>query len=299
MIPWIIFTDLDATLLDSQTYSPGPAVPALERLRGEGIPVILCSSKTRAEMAVWWKRLSLEAPFIVENGSAVVFPPRWRPLPETELAERDGWLIWELGLPHGRVLEELKCLSKDTGLAVIPLSSMSEEEIVRRTGLSQQEARWARMREYSEPFLLPKVDPSSLVDLVEEAEARGLTCIQGGRFFHLLGSTDKGKAVRLLSQFLREHWGNVKSVGLGDSPNDFPMLEAVDIPVLVRRPDGTYAVPPPTLRCYRAPAAGPRGWAEVMERILREGELPGTWMAPPPTTGPSADEKTDQETASR
>lgn len=296
---WIIFTDLDATLLDSQTYSPGPVVPILERLRSRGIPVILCSSKTRAEMALWWERLSLKDPFIVENGSAVVFPPSWRPLPETTLARRDGWLLWELGLPHGRVAEELRCLSEDTGLPVLPLSSMSEEEIVRRTGLSQREARLARMREYSEPFLVQEVDPLRLADFLQEAEARGLTCTRGGRFFHLMGPTDKGKAVRLLSKLLRAHWGEVKAVGLGDSPNDFPMLEAVEVPVLVKRPDGTYAAPPPTLRCYRAPAAGPRGWAEAVERILDKGELPEAWLAPQAIDPLRSMKKADQETASR
>ncbi|MFQ5696467.1 MAG: mannosyl-3-phosphoglycerate phosphatase, partial [Terriglobia bacterium] len=46
----IVFTDLDATLLDHQTYSWAAAEPALRRLRLLGIPLVFCTSKTRAEV---------------------------------------------------------------------------------------------------------------------------------------------------------------------------------------------------------------------------------------------------------
>ena len=46
----VIFSDLDGTLLDHQTYSPAPARPALEALRARAIPLVLCTSKTRAEV---------------------------------------------------------------------------------------------------------------------------------------------------------------------------------------------------------------------------------------------------------
>ena len=67
--PLIVFTDLDGTLLDHETYSLEPARPALDRLASEGIPLILASSKTAAEI----DRLRAEIgcadfPAIVENG---------------------------------------------------------------------------------------------------------------------------------------------------------------------------------------------------------------------------------------
>ncbi|MBM4388831.1 MAG: HAD hydrolase family protein, partial [Deltaproteobacteria bacterium] len=46
----IIFTDLDGTLLDSRTYSFEQAEPALELIKRRRIPLIICSSKTRAEI---------------------------------------------------------------------------------------------------------------------------------------------------------------------------------------------------------------------------------------------------------
>ena len=48
---FVVFSDLDGTLLDHSTYSWKAAAPALAALRDRGIPLILASSKTSAEIA--------------------------------------------------------------------------------------------------------------------------------------------------------------------------------------------------------------------------------------------------------
>jgi mannosyl-3-phosphoglycerate phosphatase len=63
----LIFTDLDGTLLDS-SYSFNDALPALDLIRERAIPLIICSSKTRAEIEHYRKRLDNRHPFISENG---------------------------------------------------------------------------------------------------------------------------------------------------------------------------------------------------------------------------------------
>ncbi|MCE8458362.1 HAD-IIB family hydrolase, partial [Rhodovulum sulfidophilum] len=57
----LIFTDLDGTLLDHETYSHAEAAPALTALRAAGVPVILASSKTAAEIAPLRAELGLSA----------------------------------------------------------------------------------------------------------------------------------------------------------------------------------------------------------------------------------------------
>jgi mannosyl-3-phosphoglycerate phosphatase len=64
----------------------------------------------------------------------------------------------------------------------------------------------------------------------------------------------------------------VRSIGIGDSQNDLPILEAVDFPVLVQKPGGEYdsAVHVPHL--FLAPGVGPAGWrAAVVELVSRLG----------------------------
>jgi ribonucleotide monophosphatase NagD (HAD superfamily) len=48
----IVFTDLDGTLLDESTYSHAEASPALHLILATSTPLVLCSSKTRAEIEV-------------------------------------------------------------------------------------------------------------------------------------------------------------------------------------------------------------------------------------------------------
>mgnify|MGYP002626636661 CR=1 FL=1 len=71
----LIFTDVDGCLLNKADYRYDAALPALERLRRLQVPLILCSSKTAAELSELHRELDLgEAPFIPENGGAIVRP---------------------------------------------------------------------------------------------------------------------------------------------------------------------------------------------------------------------------------
>ena len=67
----IVFTDLDGTLLHPKTYSFEAAMPALKLIKEKDIPIILCSSKTRAEIEVYRKKLDNQHPFVSENGGGI------------------------------------------------------------------------------------------------------------------------------------------------------------------------------------------------------------------------------------
>ena len=56
---FVIFTDLDGTLLDHASYSYAPAEPALALLHKLEIPLILASSKTAFEIAPLREELDL------------------------------------------------------------------------------------------------------------------------------------------------------------------------------------------------------------------------------------------------
>ncbi|MEM8544407.1 MAG: hypothetical protein AAGF66_10520 [Cyanobacteria bacterium P01_H01_bin.119] len=60
-----------------------------------GVPIVLVTSKTRAEVDTLRQQMGLTDPFIVENGSAVFFPGKNLPfeLPEEEDLERDCRLL--------------------------------------------------------------------------------------------------------------------------------------------------------------------------------------------------------------
>ena len=75
LVPYVvIFTDLDGTLLDHETYGWKEAKPALNLCKALKVPLILVSSKTRAEMNLLRHELELTSPFISENGGGIFFP---------------------------------------------------------------------------------------------------------------------------------------------------------------------------------------------------------------------------------
>ena len=263
----LVFTDLDGTLLDSLTYSFEPARPVLIRLRESGIPVIICTSKTRAEVEVVRAALGSADPFVIENGAAVFIPRGYFSI-EIPAARKDpGFIIIEFGTPYSRILSIFSRIKDALPGRLRGFSDMSDEEVARLTGLSIEEAGRAKKREYDEPFLLDDPD-ANLETVTRIARSTGLN-ITRGRFFHLTGDNDKGKAVTLLKDiYARTDGVAPRTIGLGDSPNDLPLLENVDLPVLVQKPEGRYGPGIWLQNLIFAPGEGPVGWAAAVRKLL-------------------------------
>ncbi|MBN2468511.1 MAG: HAD-IIB family hydrolase [Deltaproteobacteria bacterium] len=268
MSPFIIFTDLDGTLLDHDTYSFEAAREALERVASAQVPLIICSSKTRAEIETWRRKLENIDPFISENGGGVFFPKTWKRLLSGQEVEKEGYLIVEFGKPYVDVLSRFKRLKDRFGETIKGFSEMSVNEIARATGLANAEAALAKQREYTEPFLFTGTEEEEK-RLQENVAQMKLNLTRGGRFFHLMGDNDKGKAVIRVVQFYKKKAPGVRSVGMGDSRNDLPLLQSVDIPIVVQKPGGGYDDALQSVQgVRRAAGVGPEGWNKAVVEIL-------------------------------
>lgn len=272
----LVVSDLDGTLLDEETYDVAPARPALDALRVHRIGLVLCSSKTRAEMEPLARDLGLDTPLIVENGGALVFAAGALPeLPPGGRREGDRVVV-PLGCPRSDLLAALPEVAGSAGVAVRPFAAMSIEEIAELTGLSADAAAQARRREWDEPFVIEsEADPGTDERLEAAARRLGLRVTRGGRLHHLTGPTDKGEAVRALLRLLPLDLHG-RTVGLGDAANDLPLLKAVDRPIVMPRRgggiDATLATALPDAE--RARAAGPGGWAAAVLDVLAGESLP-------------------------
>ena len=58
-MPILVFTDLDGSLMERETYSMKPARLALQTLQSREIPVIINSSKTAQEIQAVQKSVGL------------------------------------------------------------------------------------------------------------------------------------------------------------------------------------------------------------------------------------------------
>lgn len=269
----VIFTDLDGTLLDAESYSFEEALPALEEIRRRRIPLILCSSKTRAEIEFYQKKLKLNDPFISENGGAVFIHPGYFSKVPDKLKQKGKYLVWELGTPYPQIRDKFRKILPKLNLKAIGFGDMGAEEISSMLNLSVAEAKLAKKREYDEPFyFIEQVEEERIVLAEREFNRNGLSLTAGGRLFHLTGDNDKGKAVKVLSKICTDNWGDAfLTVGLGDGLNDLSLLQSVDIPILLRKRDNSYEQKiVDKLKVRRARGVGPRGWNKAVIDVMEE-----------------------------
>lgn len=251
----IVFTDLDGTLLDHDTYSWEPARPAIERLRRLAIPWIMVTSKTRAETEYWRRLVGNEHPFVVENGAATFIPAGYFPEPAPKALE------W--ALPYADIVTGLDAAAHEAGCRVLGFHQMSVEEVAAACDLPLEQAALARRREYDEPFRV--LDAGREDALAAALEKRGLRVSRGGRFWHASGPSDKARAVLALKALYEASDQPVTTIGLGDAMNDLLFLKVVDIPVIVRSAQSArLAAELPQAMLTGRP--GPEGWnAAILE----------------------------------
>ncbi len=271
----IAFTDLDATLLDRETYSWEPAGEALDALRSVQASVVMVSSKTLAEMEPLHRALGFDDPFIVENGGGIAAregcPTSMDLLRSERLpapVEIGNLIVFSMGSNYPELVRALALISTQLNLELIGFSSMSDEEVASLTGLNPEDAARARERMFDEPFIVPTEAKGRELEIVTAAGSRGLTAVQGGRFWHLFGHPGKGGAVSVIIESYRSLHREAVTIGLGDSPNDFPFLGVVDIPVLVGWADRADPLPASIAGARRTAKEGPEGWKQAILEIL-------------------------------
>jgi mannosyl-3-phosphoglycerate phosphatase len=267
----IIFTDLDGTLLDHYTYSFEKALPALTLLKEKNIPLIICSSKTRKEIEYYRRKLDNHHPFISENGGGIFIPHGYFRFEIADcgfkIEKNKDYYIISLGAKYSDLRKTLLELHSE-GFNVKGFWDMTAEELADIANMSIDEAKMAKERDFDEPFVF---DGSEIDEqrLLETIIAKGFNFTQG-RFFHILGNSDKGKAVSILIDMYRRKFSEIMTVAIGDSPNDIPMLKRVDYPVIVQKPDESYDPRINIPNLIRAGGIGPDGWNKAILRFVSD-----------------------------
>jgi len=262
--PLLIYSDLDGTLLDIHTYDWQPATGWLETLQDHQIPVILCSSKTAAEMREIQSDLGLDGlPFIAENGAVIQLDVRWTDHPD---APR---LI--SGVPHADIVQVINQLRADAGYKFTTFDDVDDRVISEWTGLSRDRAVLARLHEASVTLIWRDSD-EKMATFEAALVALGLKFVQGARFWHILDARGgKDQAINWLNeQYLQRDGMLPTTLGLGDGPNDAPLLDSVDLAVVVKgiNRQGVQLKNDVPARVYHTQQPGPAGWREGLDHFF-------------------------------
>jgi mannosyl-3-phosphoglycerate phosphatase family protein len=271
---FLVFTDLDGSLLDHHTYSYLQALPQLRMLEQQGIPVIPATSKTRQEIEHLRAALGNAHPFIVENGAAVFIPVGYFDCQPVATVEREGYWIREFSAQRDKWLGILQALSSEFPRQYDYFHRAGTAGIVRMTNLPEERALEANQRGYSEPVQWLG-DEARKAEFISRLQASGASVLQGGRFLAVSGDCDKGQALAWLRQvYLRSEPGALcHDLAIGDSGNDCAMLEAAETALLVRSPVHPFPDLQRASGVMFSTDYGPAGWAEGVARWLHRYQL--------------------------
>lgn len=269
----LVATDLDGTLLDHDSYRWDLAVPALDRLRAHGIPVIFNTSKTFEEVTALQADIGVRGPFIVENGSALFLPTRsYAHLADdaATVSSRTGRYCTILfGAERADILQCIHALRREHGYRFEGFDDWSVEQIAAHTCLELPAARRAASKQFSEPILWQDSDDRFEAFSADVAQ-HGYLLLKGGRLHHVQGQTDKARPLQWLQQqYLKVTGEQPLLVCLGDTDNDIAMLNAADYPVCVKSPVAPYPEVTSGKAVIKTRAFGPEGWGEAINRILK------------------------------
>lgn len=259
----VVFSDLDGTLLDHDSYSFEAAKPALALLKSRRIPLVLASSKTEAEMRPIAEAMGLEGPMIVENGAGIAHT--------SAIAAPD-----KSTETHAALMEAVRQLPKYLQGCFEGFSAWDLTRVMAETGLSAEAAARAKTRRFSEPGRFSGTQAQK-AEFVRLLGASGFSAVQGGRFFTLMPKTSKAERMAEVAASLAASSGqSVRSVALGDGMNDLDMLQAADCGIIIANP--SHAPLPVTKRerdgfILRSTEIGPIGWNQMIHNLVQAGDF--------------------------
>jgi mannosyl-3-phosphoglycerate phosphatase family protein len=233
----IIFTDLDNCLLDS-SYSAISIRDFTHNLIEKGIVISVISSKTSPEIDCFFNEMEFFGPYAAENGGLVVIDEEKKELAtRSEIIKRD-----------------LRNTAKEMNTEIELFSEMKNERIKELTGLPDHLIPPAKKRSFSEPFRFVSGPDENFL---EKIKSLGYTIFWGGNFYQVYRGSSKGRAVQIIKKKK-----NGFSIGVGDSVNDYSMLDKCDYPILLGSKKN---------KKYRSfEGFGPIVWKKAVEEALEE-----------------------------
>ena len=266
---FLVFTDLDGSLLDHHDYGYRDALPQLRQLENLGIPVIPASSKTRVEIERLRDELGNTHPFIVEIGAGVFVPVGYFPEQPPDTVEREGYWVYSTCPPRDTWLAALEALQPEFAGKFDYFHRAGVNGIVRMTNLSPERALEANQRDFSEPVKWFG-DNTELDLFLGKLESAGASVLKGGRFFSVCGDCDKGRALVWLRDLYCRAWGlsRCHDIAIGDSGNDRAMLEVAETALAIRSTVHDFPKLQRQTGIIYSKDYGPAGWAEGVGRWL-------------------------------
>ena len=259
-----IFTDLDGTLLDSETFSFNNAKKFINEIAELGIKIIPNSSKTSKEIDNFCTEANIDKTFISENGSEICgLNILDKSLPKKYILSRKKEEILKIFQESVETKVKNKCLI---------LSEQSLEKQKRILGLSSDQVKVALNRNYSIPIIF-NGNYKEKINLIEQIKYLGLNIQFGGRVLNLGDNVDKGISMNILLDLLKKiNTNKVITIGIGDNQNDLEMLHLSDYPCLILNQNNILKKNMKK-KYITSKKPSPLSWIDVVKKSLKKIDL--------------------------
>ena len=269
-ITLIIFTDIDGTLINNDTFYEGANIEIAETLSEHNHILIYNSSKTFNEIALMQKKFNTSFPFICETGGGIYHKNLFNQVSDKL---RAGYSIMyeakKIEMYKDIIEEEIqKNFKNDLDMFdTLPLDEKS-----RLSGLRGNDLNLASERDFS-MLITWKSDELRYSTFESVLHGYGLKLIKGGRFCHICTSHDKGWAVTFFLNQMKSSgvYNKIVTIGIGDSTNDFEMLSNVDYACVVKSENtGELMKKIENSKIVLSTNYAPEGWAECIQNIFSQ-----------------------------
>ena len=264
----LIFTDIDGTFINNDTFDEGLNTKTISELAKAQHSVVFNTSKTFEEVDYFQKKIKTSLSFICETGGGIYIAND--NLKTTESSRAAYQILYE-----SRKITEYKDqiqseIYKNFGDDLTFFDDLSVEEQSSLSGLSGHDLALASRRDFS-ILIKWKSTKSKYNEFKLFLKKFKLNLITGGRFSHICSEHDKGKAAKLFIDQTKNLFktSNIVTVAIGDSKNDFEMLNVVDFPCIVKSPNNHLLQDSlDSKNITFSDHEAPNGWVECIEKVI-------------------------------
>jgi len=235
----VVFAGVGCLGLDPDAHRAGG--DALGLLSARGVPLVLCSGRTRAELEYLQHRIGMAHPFICEHGAAVFVRTERFPGQSFDAVRSSGpYAVLEFGRRYVDVVAGVRRAALKARASIVTFSEMSIAEVASACGVTLLRARLAKLREYGEAFrVLDDGDGVARRRLWRQLHSAQLACVADGAFDFAGPPIHLGIGAQWLMGLYRRTLGPIVTIGIGDRFHHGPLLRAVDVPIVVSRDAAT------------------------------------------------------------
>jgi len=242
----------------------------LDGLAEAGIPCVWVTGRNRHQLDQPMRRMGHAAPFIAEGGSGAFLPEDYFHLKPERTVRLGRFTTIPVATPQPAAAEALDALSEETGVAVVPLRSLSQRELVQNIGLSKDAAEALRQRDFDEIFFFAGASDEDVRRFQMQAAQRKVLVRQAGAFWSLAVGASLSACVRhlrkLYDRALHSHAFSIAVAPFADAAELVPACDR-GIVLTDRSSSTVFPVPSgaPAPKCL--PLFGPDTWEMVLEAV--------------------------------